>query len=124
MGRDALGFSFELSLVKEPQTRRKKCNNSRGLVNFWRKRDRRSWLIVVFQKPGNFVLVIQSGVKMLAHGSGMTLAQPVVQPLVVSVIESLLLHHPFHVPVDLGHEHEVWILPPCGLGGLGPEQLG
>ena len=41
---------------------------------------------------------------MLAHRPGVLLAQAVVQPLVVGVVEALLLQRPFHVPVDLGHE--------------------
>ena len=92
-------------------------------MHFRRERGRRPRLVVVFQEAGHFVLVIQSREKMLAHRPGVTLAQAVVQPLVVGVIESLLLHRPFPVPVDLGHELEVRMFAPHGLGCLRPEEV-
>ena len=44
---------------------------------------------------------------MLAHRAGPALAQPVVQALVVRVVESLLLECPFEVPVDFGQKAKV-----------------
>ena len=66
---------------------------------------------------------IEPGVEMLAHRPGVTLAQPIVEPFIVGVIESLLLHRPFPVPVDFGHELEVRMFASYRLGGLGPEEI-
>src|SRR6476469_5738102 len=60
---------------------------------------------------------------MLAYGPGVALAQTIVQPFVVSVVETLLLHRPFQVPVDLRHEHEVRRLLSYALRRFRPEQL-
>jgi hypothetical protein len=60
-----------------------------------------------FPEAGQLVLVVEPGVKMLAHGPRVPFAEAVVQPLVVGVVESLLLQRPLQVPVDLGHETEI-----------------
>ena len=62
---------------------------------------------MVLQKAGQLVLVVQTRVEMLAHRQGMSVAEAVVQPFVVSIIESLLQQGPFQVPVDFGQEAEV-----------------
>ena len=41
----------------------------------------------------------------------MPFAQAVVESFVVGVVEALLLQRPFQVPVDLGHEEELRMLP-------------
>src|SRR5437016_4575609 len=61
---------------------------------------------------------------MLAHRPGVTLAEAVVEPLVVRVVESLLLEGPLQIPVDLGQEAEVRNPRPHLLGRLRPERLG
>ena len=124
MGRDAFLAPLELSLVKETQTRGQERDDRRGFMHVRRERGSRPRLVVVFQEAGQLVLIIEPRVEMLAHRPGVTLAQAVVQPLVVGVIESLLLQRPFQIPVDLGHEPEVRMLPPHGLGRLRPEELG
>jgi hypothetical protein len=51
-----------------------------------------------------------------------SVAQAIVESLVVGVIEPLLLERPFEVPVDLGHEGEagsVLAHSPCGVGPEG-----
>jgi len=93
--------------MEEAQPRRQEGDDRRGLVNFRWERRGRARLVVVFQKAGELVLVIEPGAKMLAHRPGMTFAQAIVQPLVVRVVEPLLLQRPLEVPVDLGHEAEV-----------------
>ena len=61
---------------------------------------------MVLQKPGEPFLVVKAGMEVVAHRRCMPLAQAVVEPLVIGVVEALLLHGPFQVPVDLGHEGE------------------
>ena len=79
-------------------------------MHFRREGCSRPRLVVVFHKAGQLVLIIEPRVEMLAHRPRVPLAQAVVEPFVVGVIESLLLQRPFQVPVDLGHEAEVRIL--------------
>ena len=98
--------ALELSLVEESQPGRQKRDDGRRLVHSGRERGGRPRLVVVLQEAGQLVLVIQPGVEVLAHRPRVSLAQAVVEPLVVGVVEPLLLQRPFQVPVDLGHEAE------------------
>ena len=52
-----------------------------------------------------------------------SLDEPVVQPLVVGVVEALLLQVPLQIPVDLGHEQEAGMLFLDARDGVGPEGL-
>ena len=63
-------------------------------------------LVIILHEPRELALVIEACVEMLPRRSRVTLAQPIVQSLVVGVVEPLLLHGPFEVPVDLRHEAE------------------
>src|SRR5215468_8948857 len=123
MGRDALLSPFELPLVKKAQPRRQERNDGCSLMDFWWKRRRRPRFVVVFQKARQLVLIIQSRVEMLAHGPGVTVTKAVVEPFVVSVIESLLLHGPFQIPVNFRHKTKVRRFLTNSLGCFGPEWL-
>ena len=79
---------------------------------------------MVLQEAGQLVLVVQPRAEVLAHRPGVPVAEAVVQPLVVGVIEALLLQRPFQVPVDLGHEAEVRDTLAHAPGRLRPEGLG
>ena len=107
--------------MEESQSGRQVRDDGRRFVNVRRKRGRRSRLVVVLQEPSQLVLVIQPGSEVLADRAGVLLAQPVVQPLVVRVIETLLLHRPFEIPIDLGQKLKLRVLPSHGLGRLRPE---
>src|SRR5688572_24592642 len=109
--------------MKKPQPRCEKRDHGRCSVDLWGKCRSRPWLVVVFEESSQLVLITQSGMKMLAHRPSMTFAQPIVKPFVVGVIETLLLHCPFQVPVDLGHELKVRVPASHGVGGPGPEWL-
>ena len=52
-------------------------------------------------------LVRKLRTEMHAHALGIVVFQPVVQPLVVAEIESLLLELPLQVPIGLGDEKKV-----------------
>ena len=58
-------------------------------------------------------------IRVIANRADLPMRKAIVEPLVVGVVESLLLHRPFQVPVDLGHEQEVWMLAPHGFGEAG-----
>ena len=122
MGRDPFLPSLELSLMEESQARRQERDDRGGLVDFRGKRRRGPRLVVVLQEAGQLVLVIQARVEMLAHRPGMAVAEAVVEPLVVGVIEALLLERPFQVPVDLGHEEEAGNALAHALGRRRPEE--
>ena len=120
---DPLPASFELPLMKEAQPRRQERDDSRRLVGAGGKRRGRARLVVVFQEAGHLVLVIEARVEVLADRPRVPLAQPVVQPLVVRVVEPLLLQRPFEIPVDLGHEAEAGHVFSHARGGSRPERL-
>src|SRR5262245_34193653 len=84
---------------------------------------RRPRLVVVFQKSGELILVIEAGMEVLAHRSRVSFAGAVVQPLVVRVVESFLLHGPLEIPRDLGHEAEAWDSVAYSLNRWRPEWL-
>ena len=98
-------------------------DDGRGLVHAGREGRGGPGLVVVLQEPGELVLVVEPGVQVLAHRPRVSLAQAVVEPLVVGVVEPLLLHRPFQVPVDLGHEAgSSGRRSRTRCGRLGPEQ--
>ena len=101
---------------------RQKRDDGRGLVHPGREGRGGPRLVVVLQEPGELVLVVEPGVEVLAHRPRVPLAQAVVEPLVVGVVEPLLLHRPFEVPVHLGHEAEARHPLPHPPGRLRPEQ--
>ena len=61
--------------------------------------------------------------EVLAHRPGVPFAKPVVEPLVVGVVEALLLQRPFQIPIDLGHEAEARDALAHALDRLRPEGL-
>ena len=61
---------------------------------------------------------------MFSHRASVTVAQAVIQALVIGVIKSLLLQHPFQVPIDFGHEAKLGIALPHALDRRRPERLG
>ena len=63
-------------------------------------------LVVVLEKPGELILVIEPGAKVVADRPDVAGLQPVVEPFVVAIVEALLLQRPFEIPIDLGHESE------------------
>src|SRR5262249_17806998 len=90
-------------------------------MNAWRKGCRRAGFVMVFQKAGQFLLVIKPCIEVLSYCSSLTSAQSIVQSFVIGKIKSLLLERPFQIPVDLGHKAELRVplahSPRC----LGPE---
>ncbi len=91
MGRDSLLTTLELPLVDETQPWSEKRDYSCGLMNVGSERRSRPRFVVILQESGQFGLVIESRVKMLADRLGMPFSQAIVEPFVVGVVESLLL---------------------------------
>src|SRR5215831_1223672 len=124
MRRYPFSMPLELSLVKETEAGRQEGDDRSRFVNFRLERVRRAWLVVVFQKAGQFVLIVYPSPKMLSHRAGMAVAQAVVESLIVGIVEPLLLQRPFQVPVNLGHEAETRRLLAHTLRCLGPKGFG
>src|SRR5262249_39419876 len=104
MRRDAFQLALELPLMEESQARREERDYSGGFVDLWRKRRGGPRLVVVLQKAGQLVLVVEAGAEMFTHRLGVALAETVIQSFVVCVVKALLVQCPFEIPIDLGHE--------------------
>ena len=82
-------------------------------------------LVVVLEEAREVVLVVEIGPQVLAHRPRVPVAQAVVEPLVVGVVEALLLQRPLEVPVDLGHEAGTRVRARAARAIAGrPERLG
>src|SRR5262245_3578733 len=81
--RNSVSFPLELSLMEEPEAGREECDGCRCLVNSAWKRDRRARLVVVFEKAGQFVLIVQACPKVLADRFRFPGAQAVVEAFIV-----------------------------------------
>src|SRR5262245_27717731 len=101
MRRNALPPALELTLVKEAQSGRQVRDDGRGLVHGAREGRRRARLVVILHEARELALVVEPGVEMLPDGPGMAVAEPIVQPLVVGEVETLMLHGPLEIPIDL-----------------------
>src|SRR5689334_160539 len=91
---------LELTLVEEAQTGRQKGNDRCRPMLRPRKRGCSARLVVVFEKTRKLVLIVKPRQKMLANRARIAFLQPIVQPLVVAIGETLLLQGPFEVPID------------------------
>src|SRR3954470_2711905 len=121
--RDALAPPFELSLVEEAQPRREERDDRGGVVSGGLERRRGPLLVVVLQEAGELVLEIEAGGEMLANPARIAFPEPVVQPLVVRVVEALRKQCPFEIPVDLGEKKEAWEALADPRDGSRPERL-
>ena len=81
-------------------------------------------LVVVLDEAQQPLLVGRVAGQVAAHGVGALVDQPVVEALVVAVVEALLLERPLHVPVGLGDEHEVRAARLDAADHVRPEVLG
>src|SRR5688572_13624266 len=82
----------------------------------------RSRLVVILQEPHQPVLILERRSQMLADWPHVTVVKAIVQALVVGVVEALLVHLRFTVPIHFGHETEFRRAPAHPLRRLGPEQ--
>src|ERR1700719_3924610 len=138
MGRYPHSRAVELTLMEEAQAWSEIGNDRRRPVLRPSELGRCPRLVMVFEKAGELVLVVEAGEQVVADRPDVALPQTVVEPLVVAIVKALLLQRPFEVPVDLGHEGEGRILsvyrrrrlrpnrfrryPPGALENLGQQQ--
>ena len=102
--------AVELTVVDEPRARlpERRDRGRPGLAGAERRR--RPRLVVVLDEAHEPLLVAGVARQVPVHGLGALVQQPVVQALVVAVVESLLLERVLEVPVRLGHEDEVGVV--------------
>ena len=91
MHRDANVRALELTLVEKAQARRQKGDNCRRCVLWPRKLSRRARLVMVFEKARELVLIIEAGQQVVVDWSYRARLQPIIEPLVVTIVEALLL---------------------------------
>src|SRR3954464_8584000 len=94
---DVLAAPFELSLVEEAEPRREERDDRGGLVSGGLERRGGAVLVVVLQEAGELVLELEAGGEMLANPARIAFPEPVVQPLVVRVVEALRKQCPFEI---------------------------
>src|SRR5262249_31822082 len=85
--RDAFDPPIKLSLMEKAKAWREKSDYCGSLVLSGGKRRCGARLVMILKETRQLILVIQPGVKMLAHWTSVAFAESVVQPFVVSVIE-------------------------------------
>src|SRR5690348_14527290 len=115
---------LELALVEEAQARHEEGRHRGRAMDIVRESRGGARLVVILEKSSRLALEVRVGAEMITHRPRCVVSQPVVKPLVVSVVEPLLLKRPFEVPVDLGHKKEFWPVSPNLLNGGGPERRG
>src|SRR3954470_9432592 len=71
-----------------------------------RKGGSRPRLVVILHKARELVLIVGAGEQMLSYRPRVAVAKAIVEALVVGIVEALLVHGRFEVPVDFGHEAE------------------
>src|SRR5882724_10756149 len=84
MGRHPSPCPLELALMEEAQARRKKRDDRRRLVLRPGKFGSSPRFVVVFEKAGKLVLVVETGEQVIVDRPDMPLSQAVVEALVVA----------------------------------------
>ena len=114
-----------LAVVPERQARQGRDRDRRSLGALLRGEGRGgSRLVMVLQEADEAPLIGRVGIEMTSHQCDVALRQPVVQPLVVAVVEAQLLQVPLPVPVRLRDEPELRVHLPRRGDHLGPVRHG
>ena len=112
----------QLALVEEAQPRREVGDGGGRLMLRPGKARRGARLVVVLEEARQPILIVEARRQMGAQRAGIGIAQPVVQTLVVAVVEALLLQVPFEVPIGFGQEGEAGMGPAHGRDRRRPER--
>src|SRR5580700_9458640 len=65
------------------------------------------WLIMVLEEAKQFILICRGGTEMKPKILCVVMLQAIINPLVVTEVEPLLLQLPLHIPVSFGNEQEL-----------------
>src|SRR4051812_28779144 len=120
--RDACSAPLELTIMKKTQTGRQIRDDGGSLVHLRWEGGSGPRLVVVLHKACEPVLIVEAGEQMLSRTPGVAVAETIVEALVVRVVEALLVHGRFEVPIDFGHEAESWNPFANARRRLGPEE--
>src|ERR1700730_10106478 len=91
MGRHPHLRALELTLMEEAQPWSGIGNDRRRPVLRPRELGRCPRLVMVFEKTGELVLVVEAGEQVIADRPDVAVPQTVVEPLVVAIVKALLL---------------------------------
>lgn len=86
MRRNVLGSAFELAIVEKPQTRRREGQQSAGPMHRLGKSRGSPRFVMIFQKSSQAIPKVRSDKQVFADGTGLLIAQPVVETFVIGVI--------------------------------------
>src|SRR5262249_36597421 len=112
--------SFKLPFMKESCSRQS-GHRYRGGTFFGGNECRcRPRLVVVLNETNQPLLVCRIRTEMKPDAFCVVIHQAVIQPLVVTEVEPLLLKFPFQVPVRLGDEEEIGMCRLNGRDQVGP----
>ena len=121
MRRDADAPAIELTVLEKPKPGRQ-GRDGRCCPVLWQIECRSgARFVMVLEEAGELILIVERRDQMIADRSSVSVAQTIVESLVVAVIKPLLLQCPFQVPVDLGHEQKAGLACARPGGGFGPE---
>ena len=98
--------SFDLAVVDQPHPGLGERGDGGRLPARRAERERGPRLVVVLDEPHQAALIAEVRLKVPANLRRRSVHQPVVETLVVAVVEALLLQLPLQVPVGLGDEDE------------------
>ena len=104
--------ALELPFVEELGAGEGEQGHRGGTSLLCRKGRRCAGLVVILQETDEPVLVGHVGQQVQPHALGVAVLHPIVELLVVTVVESLLLERPFQIPIGLGQEPELRVARP------------
>ena len=90
--------------MEESSPRESGYSDCGGLLFRGGERCRGPRLIVIFDETEQLLLIGKVSTKMKSNILCIFMLQPVVEPLVIAKVESLLLQFPLQIPVSLGNE--------------------
>ena len=94
--------AVELPLVPQGRAGQRRYGHRGGPLELCRQPPCHPWFVVVLEESNQPRLVAEVSVEVIAHAGNVTRAEPVVEPLVVTPVQSLVEQVPFQVSVGLG----------------------
>src|SRR6266487_449949 len=111
---------FELALVQEFRSRQRHDRHCGHTFYFRRERCRRTRFVMVLDETHQLVLVIETSGKVQSNAFRVVVFEPIVEPLVIAIVESELLQIPLQVPIGFRHKKHTGMLQPHGGDHLTP----
>ena len=112
--------ALKLALVKQHRSRQGHAHDGCCAMFLWRECCGGSGFVMILEKAYQATVVSRITLQMLPYRLDLSMFQPVIQPLIVAIVESLLLQFPFEIPVRFSHKEELPMAPSYGGDQLGP----